>query len=58
MRMKDAFLFVAWERSNTFGFLHLTLDSPAQYTGTMVQEYRSNRNVLFACHYHVVWCPN
>jgi putative transposase len=23
----------------------------------MVQEYRSNRNVVFACHYHVVWCP-
>jgi putative transposase len=23
----------------------------------MVQEYRSNRNVIYACHYHVVWCP-
>ena len=23
----------------------------------MVQEYRSNRNVFCACHYHVVWCP-
>jgi putative transposase len=23
----------------------------------MVQEYRSNRNIFFACHYHVVWCP-
>ncbi len=20
-------------------------------------EYRSNRNVCYACHYHVVWCP-
>jgi putative transposase len=20
-------------------------------------EYRSNRNVVFACKYHVVWCP-
>lgn len=27
------------------------------YTETMVQEYRSNRNIFFACHYHVVWCP-
>jgi len=23
----------------------------------MVQEYRSKRNVFFACHYQVVWCP-
>ena len=23
----------------------------------MKQDYRSNRNVYYACHYHVVWCP-
>ena len=28
------------------------------YTGTYVQEYRSHRNVVFACHSHAVCCPN
>lgn len=23
----------------------------------MKQDYRSNRNVYYACHYHAVWCP-
>jgi putative transposase len=23
----------------------------------MEQDYRFNRNVYYACHYHVVWCP-
>jgi putative transposase len=28
------------------------------YTGSMVEtSYKSNRNVFYACHYHVVWCP-
>jgi hypothetical protein len=57
--MKDAFLhFGAGGRGATrSGFLLLTLDNQELYTGTMVQAYRSNRNVIFACHYHVVWCP-
>lgn len=24
----------------------------------MSEGYKSNRNVFYACHYHVVWCPN
>lgn len=27
------------------------------YHRTTVRGYQSNRNVFFACHYHVVWCP-
>jgi putative transposase len=23
----------------------------------MSEAYKSNRNVFYACHYHVVWCP-
>jgi putative transposase len=23
----------------------------------MSEVYKSNRNVFYACHYHVVWCP-
>jgi len=23
----------------------------------MIETYRSNRNVFYSCHYHVVWCP-
>jgi putative transposase len=23
----------------------------------MSEAYKSNRNVCYACHYHVVWCP-
>jgi REP-associated tyrosine transposase len=23
----------------------------------MSEGYKSNRNVFYACHYHVVWCP-
>jgi putative transposase len=23
----------------------------------MKQVYQSNRNVFYACHYHIVWCP-
>ncbi len=28
------------------------------YTDSMDEtSYKSNRNVFYACHYHVVWCP-
>ena len=57
MGMKDAFLFGLGRGTTRSGFLLLTLDRPVLYTGTMVQEYRSNRNVFFACHYHALWCP-
>jgi putative transposase len=23
----------------------------------MIETYKSNRNVCYTCHYHVVWCP-
>ena len=23
----------------------------------MSETYKSNRNVCYSCHYHVVWCP-
>lgn len=23
----------------------------------MIETYKSNRNVFYTCHYHVVWCP-
>ena len=27
------------------------------YTGEVSSQYRSNRNIVFSCKYHVVWCP-
>lgn len=27
------------------------------YTDVVSSQYRSNRNILFSCKYHVVWCP-
>lgn len=27
------------------------------YTVVVYSQYRSNRNILFSCKYHVVWCP-
>ena len=27
------------------------------YTGRVSSQYRANRNVVFSCKYHVVWCP-
>ena len=35
----------------------LTVDSKMPYTDSMRETYKSNRNVFYACHYHVVWCP-
>lgn len=55
--MKDAFLFGQGRGAARSSFLLLTLDRPVLYTGTLVRDYRSNRNVFFACHYHAVWCP-
>src|SRR5260221_7437884 len=23
----------------------------------MIEAYKSNRNIFYTCHYHVVWCP-
>src|SRR5437764_13629832 len=37
--------------------LALTLCSSLLYNGGMKTAYQSNRNVYYACHYHVVWCP-
>lgn len=36
---------------------HLTLCSSLLYTVSMEQTLRSNHNVTYDCHYHVVWCP-
>ena len=33
----------------------LALDSSLLYNVTM--EYKSNKNVVYLCKYHVVWCP-
>ena len=38
-------------------FLLLTLNRPVLYIGPKVRDYRSNRNVFFACLSHAVWCP-
>src|SRR5260221_12447427 len=36
----------------------LDIDSAMLYIGFMDDpSYKSNRNVCYACHYHVVWCP-
>ena len=37
--------------------LALTLCSSLLYNVGMPTTYQSNRNVYYACHYHVVWCP-
>jgi REP element-mobilizing transposase RayT len=58
MGMKDAFLFGEGKKSNALGYSPLDSDTKVLYAGTNVQEYRRNRNVVFACHSHVVWCPN
>lgn len=31
------------------------MDSCLQYNVNM--KYKSNKNVLYSCKYHVVWCP-
>lgn len=31
--------------------------SALPYTDDVSSLYRSNRNILFSCKYHVVWCP-
>ena len=58
MGMKDAFLFGEGKKRNAFGSSPLDRRYEVLYNGTHVQEYRSHRNVVFACHSHVVCCPN
>lgn len=35
--------------------MHSQLDTFVVYNSLM--EYKSNRNVVYSCKYHVVWCP-
>lgn len=35
----------------------LTLYRPLLYNVSMQEEIRTNHNVTYRCHYHVVWCP-
>ena len=33
------------------------LDGFVWYNGSVSRQFRSNRNVVYSCQYHVVWCP-
>ncbi len=35
----------------------LVIYRPARYTVYVSSKYRSSRNIVFSCKYHVVWCP-
>lgn len=35
----------------------IDIDRGCLYHANMSETYRSNNNVYYSCHYHVVWCP-
>jgi hypothetical protein len=57
MRRASPSLQPGGERRGLAGGESVAFGCSVAHTGIVSSKYRSNRNVVFSCKYHVVWCP-